>query len=291
MPYLLRRTGNGMPSELLSPKNDYVFKRLFGVQSRINPLRDFLQSVLDLPEEEFESLTVVDPYQAGDYFGDKAGILDVKINTRSKKVIDVEIQVEPFPDLGSRILSYNARMITEQIKAGDQYAKIQQAMSIVIVDHPLYEGVEEYHQRFRLRNDSGQLIFSDKLEIHTLELPKVPSKTDDSKLYQWLSFIRAKTEGEFKMLAEKNTAIAEAYDVLLELSSDERERLLAESREKWRRDVEARLADAMTKGLEKGLEKAAQNLLHKGGMSHAEIAALTDLPVETIKRLAAESAT
>jgi flagellar biosynthesis/type III secretory pathway protein FliH len=63
------------------------------------------------------------------------------------------------------------------------------------------------------------------------------------------------------------------------LSEDERARLLAESREKGRRDFEARMKDAITTGLEKGRQEgelkgqAAVLALMKEGLSPAEIEA------------------
>ncbi len=39
--------------DILSPKNDFVFKQLFGDARHTAPLADFLQAVLGLPKEEF----------------------------------------------------------------------------------------------------------------------------------------------------------------------------------------------------------------------------------------------
>ncbi|MDR3220661.1 MAG: hypothetical protein LBU46_01455 [Candidatus Accumulibacter sp.] len=49
------------------------------------------------------------------------------------------------------------------------------------------------------------------------------------------------------MLAEKNPQVGKAVSRLLELSEDERTRLLAESREKLQRDIAARMYDAEEK--------------------------------------------
>lgn len=54
---------------------------------------------------------------------------------------------------------------------------------------------------------SGQIrrkLYSDKFEIHTLELPKL-AKHDypETELLKWLQFINAETEEEFEMAAEK----------------------------------------------------------------------------------------
>ena len=49
------------PSSILSPKNDFVFKQLFGDSAHIAPLAAFLQAALNLPAEEFVDLAIADP--------------------------------------------------------------------------------------------------------------------------------------------------------------------------------------------------------------------------------------
>ena len=93
-----------MNKELLSPKNDFIFKQLFGEPERLNLLQSFLQSVLDLPKKEYSRLVIIDPFLKREHLTDKLGVLDVKIHTSSGKVINVEIQVEPQADMWERIL-------------------------------------------------------------------------------------------------------------------------------------------------------------------------------------------
>ncbi len=59
------------PLDILSPKNDFVFKQIFGDAKNIDPLAAFLQAALELPEEEFEDLAIVDPNLNSEYDGDK----------------------------------------------------------------------------------------------------------------------------------------------------------------------------------------------------------------------------
>ena len=286
-----------MDRELLSPRNDFVFKKLMGDPSNVDLLADFLQSVLDLPAEEYDTLTVVDPHLSGEHPDDKLGILDVKVATRSGKVIDVEIQVEPLPWMRERILFYAARMVSEQARAGEPYERIQQVASIVITGHKLVADSGRYHHRFRLYDDAGTVLFTDKLEIHTLELPKVPLTPDKTSLWNWLRFFSAEGREDFEMATETSPTIARAYGVLKELSADERTRLLAESREKARRDEEARRKGAwldgrnegVEQGIAQGIEKVARNLLRSMDMSRAEVAKATGLTLTEIDRLVGES--
>jgi predicted transposase/invertase (TIGR01784 family) len=68
-----------------------MFKMIFGDSRDIGILTDFLQAALDLPAEDYEEVTLVDPHLARESPDDKMGVLDVKVKTRSGKLIDVEI--------------------------------------------------------------------------------------------------------------------------------------------------------------------------------------------------------
>ena len=61
---------------------------------------------------------------------------------------------------------------------------------------------EEYYCRFHFWSDKGRKLYSDKFEIHTLELPKL-AKHDYPE-----------TEEEFEMAAEKSEYIKKAYRLL-----------------------------------------------------------------------------
>jgi hypothetical protein len=51
-----------MDGKILSPRSDFVFKLIFGNQANADVLAAFLHSVLDLPESEYETPTILDPH-------------------------------------------------------------------------------------------------------------------------------------------------------------------------------------------------------------------------------------
>ena len=121
---------------------------------------------------------------------------------------------------------------------------------------------------------------SDIIEIHTLELKKLPDGADGTELYDWAKFIAADTEEELNMIAERNPQVAQAVVKLRELSADERARDLYERREKARRDIAAEKRWALKqqaleiakKLLELGL--AIDSIVLATGLTHEEIEAL-----------------
>ena len=78
---------------LLPVKSDFVFKLIFGDQRNVDVLEAFLKSVLDIPDAEYDRLTIVDPHVKKESEDDKFGILDVKVHTVSGSIIHVEIQL------------------------------------------------------------------------------------------------------------------------------------------------------------------------------------------------------
>jgi len=136
-----------------------------------------------------------------------------------------------------RIVFYDARLITEQLNQGDKYSKINQVISIIITNKTLVEGSSRYHHRFTLFDLDVKIEFSDIIEIHTLELQKLPEEPDGTKLYDWAKFIDAETEEELNMTAERNPEVKKAAVRIVELSADERARELAENHIKHQRDM------------------------------------------------------
>jgi len=259
-------------TNLLSVKLDLVFKLIFGDQRNTDILASFLKSVLDMPEEEYERITVVDPFVKADYAGDKYGILDVKIHTKSGRVIDTEIQVDPVDEMNERFLYYQSKMVTEQIGSGQEYSQIKKVISIIITGYAHVAGSGRYHHQFRYRTGDG-IELTDLAEINTLELAKLPGETDRTELWNWMRFIGSNDEEELKMLETKSVELKKAVGVLKELSADERTRMLAEAREKARRDEVSRLKRAMREGREEGREEGHKEILDllKSGKSPEEI--------------------
>jgi predicted transposase/invertase (TIGR01784 family) len=260
----------------LFPRNDAVFKMIFGDAQDTGPLTDFLKSALTLPPEEYAEVTLVDPHLKRDAPEDKLGILDVKVKTTHGKIIDIEIQVAEHPDMRERIVFYLSRMVAEQIGSGKDYDAIQRSICILICDHVLIRENKDYHNCYRLHDPRTGSEFTDLLEVNTLELPKLPEKADDTQLWDWLKFVGARKEEDLKMLAEKNPQVGKAVAKLMVLSEDEQARMIAESRETMRRDINSR-----ERGIKLGI---ARNLL-KIGRPVAEVAEATGLSIEEVQKL------
>jgi predicted transposase/invertase (TIGR01784 family) len=125
--------------------------------------------------------------------------------------------------------------------------------------------------------------FNDLMEIHALNLKRLPVE-GEGRLLDWLRFLKAETEEEFKMVAQKNPMIEEAYCKLQVMSEDETNRMLYEARLKAWRDEQSRLQGALREGRQERAIEIAQTLATLGipieqiaqatGLSPDEIAVL-----------------
>jgi len=234
------RAVNLMSQVILPVKRDVIFKIYFADERNIEFLTDFLKATLPIPAEEYDELTIVDPHLIRDFSSDKLGIVDVKLKTVSGKTIHIDIQVAPLPYMKSRIAYYDAKMISEQIGKSEDYQNIKQVISIIITEEEFITGSSNCHHRFTMYDSKNEIELTDIVEVHTLELCKVPAEPEDNHLYNWLRFIKAEEAEELEAVAQRDPIIKKAVLKLMELSEDERTRMLLEKREKERMDNSVR---------------------------------------------------
>jgi predicted transposase/invertase (TIGR01784 family) len=221
----------------LPVKFDVIFRLFFADERNEDDLIDFLKSILRLPESEYESIVITDPILLPEYVGDKYAVIDVKLHTKSRVVLHIEIQLDVPPNMRNRVVFYNSKLITEQMGSGDQYDIIQKAITIVITGEDFIPNSDRYFHRFTFNDMDAGIEFTDLKEIYTLELSKLPKESDGTAKYDWAKFIDAETEDELDMVAQRNPQISKAAVKLRELSADERARDMFERREKGRRDA------------------------------------------------------
>jgi predicted transposase/invertase (TIGR01784 family) len=102
-----------------------------------------------------------------------------------------------------------------------------------------------------------------------------------------MRFFRATTEEDFMTVAQTNSAIKEAWGVIKFLSGDERNRALAEAREKARMDLDSWLGDARHEGRQEEKFEIARNLLQEK-VPLGTVSKATGLTLEDVKRLAVD---
>lgn len=249
--------GNTMAEFLMKPKVDFAFKEIMmDEKARVG----FLSAILKLDPAQVRETRILNTYLQKVHEDDKQGILDVRVSMNDDTEIDIEIQLSELKVWADRSLFYLAKMYTEQIKSGQFYNVFKKCVSISILDFLLFPEETAFYSCFHIREDTRRFLYTDKMEFHLIELPKLPQELKDEKddILLWAKFINSERKEDFEMLATKNTYIQSAYNTLQVISQDEDKRIEYEAREKALRDYNQGMFEAEQRGREAGREEGRE---------------------------------
>lgn len=246
-----------MSRDVISAKLDIIFKKIFSQEENEDMLHDFISSLLDIPYNDIQKITVCNPEILPETADGKFSRMDLRLLV-DNKVVNVEMQVSSKPDFNDRVLYYWSKIYSGELKSGEDYGELKQTISINIVNFNI-SNKNDYHSHYMLmEKDTGE-IFSDKLSIHFFELKKINkqiNKNDRKEL--WLQLINAESEEELAMLENTNVpVIQKAVMVIHRMSADEKMKEIARMREKALHDEASALKGARAEGRAEG--KAERN--------------------------------
>ena len=199
-------------------------------------------------------------------------ILDVRVQLSDRSSIDVEIQVLNRHNMESRALYYACQLCTEQLHAGDDYAKTAPVYGLNQLCFDLYEDAC-YYRSFVLKDRKTNAPYKQKFEIAFFELRKAVgelSRTKEVKMLElseltardrWALFINSGKKEVYEKLVEDKT-FEEAYERLKKASSDEKLMAMYRSREKairdWNDSINSARREGELQGEARGIEKGLQ---------------------------------
>lgn len=242
-----------MSDFLMKPRIDYAFKEIMrNTQARVG----FLSAILKLNPLNIKETQILNTNLRKVHENDKQGILDVRILMNNNTEIDIEIQLSPLNVWADRSLFYLSKLYTEQIEEGQSYSVFKKCVSISILDFKLFKDTEEFYSCFHLLEDTRHTLYTDKMEFHILELPKLPKELEEnsSDMVLWGKFISAENKEEFETLAEKNESIQSAYKQLQVISQDKQKQMEYTARMKAMLDYKQGMQEARQEGIEIGIK-------------------------------------
>lgn len=148
--------------------------------------------------ERIKTIRIINPFLWKRYQKQKIGILDIQLILNDNTKINIELQLRPQTYWEKRTIFYLAKMFTADLRRGEAYKKAKKCIAITILDFNLDER-EAYHNKYMLRDDDGK-VYTDILELHTIELKKKPNKEQPTPLDEWHSLFNAKTEEDLDMI-------------------------------------------------------------------------------------------
>ncbi len=280
--------------KLLPLSSDIVFKRVFSREGTEDILKDFLEAILNIKIKKVE---VKNPELPKNIYDEKAGVLDIKVEIDEQTICDVEMQVKDEYNVDKRSLKYAANLIEMQLKIGDQYTKLKKVIVINILKFNFYKRNGYHHiahMKFEEINqneyvDMGFIdedeLATDDIEMHFIELPKFKKKNPETatKLEQWLWLIEGEGE-KIKMAKSKNEKIKEAINLIKEVSMDDKEWQMYESRQRWIADIKTDMICAKEEGAKAKSLEIAKKMLKKE-LPIDMICEITQLTKEEIEKI------
>ncbi len=246
---------------LLDPKNDYIFKRIFtehpdALVHLINDLRPDLPTIAEV---EILNPTITPEEMTG-----KSIVLDVLAQDSDGNRYNIEMQVRRYNEWGKRSAYYLAKMLTDQLSAGDDYTELNAVIGIHLLDFDLYTAdTAQQNQavwRFELRDEQQPDVkLGNDLQLNLIEMKKADRLgLGDQNLKDWITLFEHWQE-ESRMASITNEAVKQVSGHIRRLSDDDEARRLAFVRERALKDE----ASQMRYAREEGLKAGEAQTLHK----------------------------
>jgi predicted transposase/invertase (TIGR01784 family) len=289
------------PKNLLSPKNDWLFKKLLTADGMEEGLIDLIASFIRQP---VKSARIYKNELPADGISEKQIRLDINCVTDDGTRINVEMQTyrmeEPLPgefeNLKSRTSYYLAKLHSSQDLKGKQYYKAAKTYQILFCTYSVFENPNKFLNEFTMKNDEGD-TFNNDLNVIYVELTKLKeilkkSAADMSPAERWSIFLEYADNPEHfeivKSVAEVNGAIKMVLKNLIEASQDEAVRWKAMSREKFLLDAESDRLTAYENGIQTGVANERKEIVQKmrlKGFSEDIISDITGFSFEDINKI------
>ena len=187
--------------------NDFIFKKVFGKKGNESILKNLLEAILKIKIEKIEVQAEIELER--ELIDDKVGKLDIIAIVDENKIIDIEMQMQNQCNMAERTLYYWSGLYYTGLQKNENYKINKRAITINIMNFDMFkEG--PYHEKVELRREYKNILLTDKLEIHFIQLTKFmkeAKKEENKELWNWLTFICDKNEKEVKKAMEENKEI------------------------------------------------------------------------------------
>jgi predicted transposase/invertase (TIGR01784 family) len=275
----------------LDPKNDLIFKKVFGNHPDI--LRSFLNSMLPLPQgQEIVDLEYLSPEMIPETFLEKFTSVDVRCRDNHGRQFLVEMQMNWTTAFKQRVLFNASRAYVTQSDKGIEYRSLKPVYALNLINATYLPQSPHYYHHYAVVHlkDSNERLQG--LEFVFIELDKFKARNIAEKKMQvlWLRFMTEINENTEQIPADllEQPEIQKAITFVMEASLSKAEKELYEKN--WDRisSEKTLLAAALAEGEVKGEFKTRREVARKAlriGMKMEDIVGLTGLSVDEILEL------
>jgi predicted transposase/invertase (TIGR01784 family) len=280
----------------LDPKNDLIFKKVFGEHPDI--LMSLLNAMLPLSSNQ---LIVFLEYLPAEMVPElplmKNSIVDVRCLDNHGRQFIVEMQMLWTDSFKSRVLFNASKAYVKQLDKGVNYIGLQPVYALSIVNETFEKDMDEWYHHYRMVHVGDSYKVIDGLQLVFIELPKFKAKNySDKKLsVLWMRFL-SEIENQTEMISEdlmEVPEIAKAVELTKESSYSKAQ---LETYDKYWDSISVEktfIADAEAKGKSEGIQiglsnkanETAKNLKIMDKLTIEEIADVTGLSFKIVEAL------
>ena len=269
------------------PKNDIVFKKLFGEEKNKDLLIDFINKLL--PHKKVKDLEYIPNNIEPDLRAKKQSILDVLCYDENGSKYIIEMQNAKEKGFEKRAIYYAAKTYSSQMDKSGKYSDLKEVIFIAITNFVMFPEKEEYISTHSIRDDKTCSKDLKDFSFAFIELPKFKLK-DQKGIELWCDLF--KYAKDKKEVTTTDPVITKAYSTLEMSNWSEQDLIDYDAYQKILLDYQAREDFLRDEGEKRGIEKGkkeekleiARKMLKKG-LGIDDIVDMTGLTKEEIENL------
>ena len=285
----------------ITPRNDVAFKMIFTDPNHERLLVHFLNCALE-SKDPIKSAKILNNEITKRHVTQKGSRLDIRAETDSGEIVNIELQVGRDEHMVGRALFYWSELFAGSLIVGDDYRKLRRTISINILNFKLFHNDGRYWRKCHIADDETHEKMTNLLEIQFLELDKLKKFKKESPITFWIEFFKDPYSEKCAELYKFVPELQEAKEVFEAAKADPKKRRLMKEREDAVRNYAAAMSQAREEGREEERAKAevekkelaekayrekiesAKKMLSKG-LDLSDIAEISGLSIEEIKSL------
>ena len=255
--------------KFVSPKVDFIFKKIFGSEQSEPILISFLNAIVYRGEKVIKSLKIINPYNPGQISAFKETYLDVKATLNDGSIVVIEMQIGRMSGFSKRIMYNLSKTYANQLKVAEDYLKLKPAIAVTILDFIRFKDSENVITKFTLQEEKEEEVEVGKilkypdaeLQLFFVELPKFNKDLAElsSLSDKWIYFLKDAPSLE---TIPENLGEVEEIGLALEIANQagmtEEELEIADRRSIALQDEKGRIDYAREQGRKQGKEEGKE---------------------------------
>ena len=294
-------------TKFLDPRNDIVFKDLFGTTKNEDIVVDFINDIMEYEgDDKIKGVHLLQTVQDPTIAAQKRSNVDVLCERNNGKKIIVEMQIRSQKSYKKSAQHYLATSFAEQLSERESrraetyhevYNQLMPVVFIAVVDHVLFKGKEDHISRHIILDKKTKENDLEEFSFAFVELPKFKKKIHELEgvLDRWCYFMKhaeETREDEVDDIVGQYPHIKRAYEAVNKFSWTPEQ--LAAYEEEEQRIIdnvdadETLLEQGRAEGEAKGEAEMVCNM-HQDGMPVSKIAQYAELSAQEVERILSES--